>query len=596
MPRPIRLRKPPSAPSATVKTTTAATTTAAKKGTTTTTTVVTKSRTTRSGTKDIPDHNHSVGLPTPSSEDAPPKKSTPAKKISTRVAAVTKRATRSKVTTNESTVHTPSPRKPTTRQRKPAAKEKASEPEPEPEPEATPVPTPRLPAALSPPPPSSPEIQVPASSDAENHSPQHFASSPPVLPSTPPRVKRRVVLEFDSDAGYSPPPAKQNSAERPRLRELQPVSLEPLDSVLPQNAQEEEETDDTTDPRASPTPKRGRKSGFLPPPSDEDYENEIPTSAQPSRRVIPPPTGGVSFFVEGVEEAFVIYSDPKSPTPSLPLVGTIDDTMRPPESSPEPTPVQRKRRSSGAVVDSDEDVDTGDVEDEAELAADRKGKKRRGKTQKEKVGVMLTSALMDLLPRRKRNTRNGPVDEFEILSTSEENQEEEREDEDSESEDELSKPAGRTTRSGRNAKVAAKTTKAKGKRTAGVAGKGLTEKVNAKTKGKGKARATSVAPAAVTKSAWGKPLVGKPGKTYARRSIGSEKENDSPNKNRGRGEQENETGSSSDTVVIGDGVVEKQGRRKLKEVAEKFKEVDRWELEFEDVSQKSLEVESEGGR
>lgn len=287
------------------------------------------------------------------------------------------------------------------------------------------------------------------------------------------------------------------------------------------------------------------------------------------RRVQPPPTGGIGFFVDGVEEEFIIYSDPKSPTPSLPPAGTIDDTMRPPESSPAPTPVkQRKRRSSGAVVDSDEDINSGDVEDEAD---DRRKKKTRSKTQKErgKVGAMLTSALIDLLPRRKKSTRSAPVDEFEILSTSEENQEE-----DVESGDELSRPTGRTTRSGRNAKPAKK-------------GKGLAEKGNSKTKGKGKAVAKSVA---VTKSAWTRPLAGK---TYARRSIGSEKENDSPNK-MAQEEESGETGSSSDTVVVGDGVVEKQGRRKLKEVAEKFKEVDRWELEFEDVSAGSLEASEEG--
>lgn len=282
----------------------------------------------------------------------------------------------------------------------------------------------------------------------------------------------------------------------------------------------------------------------------------------------PPPTGGIGFFVDGVEEEFIIYSDPKSPTPSLPPAGTMDDTMRPPESSPAPTPVkQRKRRSSGAVVDSDEDINSGDVEDEAD---DRRKKKTRSKTQKEKgkVGAMLTSALIDLLPRRKKSTRSGPVDEFEILSTSEENREED------ESGDELSRPTGRTTRSGKNAKPAKK-------------GKGLAEKGNSKTKGKGKAAAKSVA---VTKSAWTRPLAGR---TYARRSVGSEKENDSPNK-MAQEEESGETGSSSDTVVVGDGVVEKQGRRKLKEVAEKFKEVDRWELEFEDVSAGSLEASEEG--
>lgn len=577
MPRPIRLRKPPSAPSATTPATTATATATATATTATkkTQTNTTKSRTTRSGIKDIPGQQPSASLLTPSSDDVPTKK--PSTKP-----AVAKRSTRSKVPTNEP-VASPSPRKqPTTRIRK------STKAAPEVLKEATPTPL-RPAPSLSPLPPSSPDIQVPASSDAENHSPRHFASSPPPLLSTPPRTKRRVVLEFDSDAGYSPPPtARPTSAERPRLRELQPVSLEPFDSLLPENVGEGNETDDTIDPRASPTPKRGRKLGFTP--TTEDYDEEPPTSAQPPRRALPPPTGGVGFFIDGEESEFIIYSDPGSPAHSLPPAGIMDDNMRPPESSPAPTPIkQRKRRSSGAVVDSDED-DGADSQDETELAAGRGGKKRKGKAvkEKQKVRLMPTSALMDLLPRRKRNTRAGPVDEFDILSTSEENQE----DEDTVgngSEDELSKPSGRNTRSGRGAKKpAAKAVKGKGKILTATSGKG----VAVKEKGKGKV----IAPAAVTKNAWSKPLSGRPGKTYARRSTGgSEKENDSPNKVRGGRDrvEKGGDGNSSDTVVIADGIVEKAGRRKLKEVVEKFKEVDRWEMEFEDLSPRSLEVGSE---
>lgn len=572
MPRPIRLRKPPSAPSATTAaaTTTTTTTTAAKKAPANTI----KSRITRSGIKDISDHQFSVDILVPSSDDVP------AKKSSSRP-VVAKRSTRSRVV--DEPAASPSPRKqPATRIRK--SKKVA----PEFTKEATP--TPLLPAPSLSPLPSSPEIQVPASSDAENHSPRHFASSPPPLLSTPPRTKRRVVLEFGSDAGYSPPPptVRPTSAERPRLRELQPVSLEPFDSLLPENVREGDETDDTIDPRASPTPKRGKKLGLTP--AAEDYEDEPPTSAQPPRRALPPPTGGVGFFVDGEESEFIIYSDPGSPTPSLPPAGIMDDNMRPPESSPAPTPVkQRKRRSSGAVVDSDED--NGDSQDETELAAGRGGKKQKGKTAKEKqkVRLMPTSALMDLLPRRKRNTRASPVDEFDILSTSEDSHEQDEDTRENGSEDELSKLSGRNTRSGRGAKrPAAKAVKGKGKVLTVASGKG----VAAKGKGKG------IASAAVTKNAWSKPLSGKPGKTYARRSTGSEKENDSPNMVRGSrgGRDQAEKGSdgdSSDTIVVADGVVEKNGRRKLKEVVEKFKEVDRWEMEFEDLSPRSLEVGSE---
>lgn len=398
------------------------------------------------------------------------------------------------------------------------------------------------------------------------------------MPSTPLQAKprRRVVLEFGSDAGYSPPPAKLTSAERPRLRELQPLSLEPLEDNPPNDEDESE------DPRASPTPKRGPRSGFR-----VIEDEEPPTSAQPERHgPAPKPAGGIGFYVPGNEETFIIYSDPKSPTPSLPPASTLDDTMRPPESSPSTTPVKtRKRRSSGAVVDSDEDAaQQADIEDEAEVAADRKGKRR--KAQAEKLRLMKTDDLRDLLPRRKRNTKNVEKDEFDVLSTSEDTIESE---EAEESADELSRPAGRTTRSGRaGKKTVAKTTK-------------KSKKAPAKSAPK-RSHTTPAKNAAVnlTKSAWSKPLPGasvRVGKTYTRKSLSSEKENDSPVRNR-KGSAVNvgavSSSGSEETVVIADGVVEKSGRRKLKEVVEKFKEVDRWEMEFEDVSPRSLEVSEEG--
>lgn len=304
--------------------------------------------------------------------------------------------------------------------------------------------------------------------------------------------------------------------------------------------------------------------------------------------MLPPPTGGVGFFIDGEENEFIIYSDPGSPIPLPPIVG-IDDNMRPPESSPAPTPIkQRKRRSSGAVVDSDEDNNT-ESQDDAELAAGRGEKKRKAKAVKvrEKVRLMPTSALMDLLPRRKRNTRVELLDEFDILSTSEENREEEDDEEDTGkngSVDELSKPLGRTRGGGTKKPATKGKGKGKGKTPAATSGKGI----SAKEKGKGK----TIAPAAVTKNTWSKPLSGRTGKTYARRSIGSEKENDSPNKVRGSRDQGND-GNGSDASVVADRIVEKTGRKKLEAVVEKFKEVDRWEMEFEDLSPRSLEVGSD---
>lgn len=237
-------------------------------------------------------------------------------------------------------------------------------------------------------------------------------------------------------------------------------------------------------------------------------------------------------------------------------------------------------------MDSDEDSNTG-LQDEVEIAEGRGEKKRKAKVVKarEKVRLMPTSALMDLLPRRKKSVRVD-LDEFDILSTSEENREEENEEDtgNNGSADELSK--GRARRSRSTKKPAAKG-KGKGKTSAATSGKGI----SAKEKGKGK----TIAPAAITKNTSSKPLLGRTGKTYARRSIGSEKENELPNKVRGSRDNGN-SGNSSDAIVVADGIVEGNGRKKLNEQREKFEEVDKWEMEFEDLSPRSLEVSDQSGR
>lgn len=230
-------------------------------------------------------------------------------------------------------------------------------------------------------------------------------------------------------------------------------------------------------------------------------------------------------------------------------------------------------------MDSDEDSNT-ELQDDLEIAEGRSEKKRKAKVVKarEKVRLMPTSALMDLLPRRKK--RAEMIDEFAILSTSEENREEDEEDTGNNgSADELSK--GRT-RSGRSTRKPAAKAKGKGKTSVATSGKGI----SAKEKGKGK----TIAPAAVTKGVWSKSLSGRTGKTYARRSIGSEKENELSDKVRDHGNSEN----SRDAIVVAD--IEKTGRKKLRDQANKFKEVDKWELEFEDLSPRSLEVSDQSGR
>lgn len=334
-----------------------------------------------------------------------------------------------------------------------------------------------------------------------------------------------MVLEFGSDAGYSPPPpSRPTSAQRPRLRELQPLSLEPLDGA---DSEGEAECENGA---ASPTPKRGRRNGFANVSVDGEREG----------------AHGQEFWMPGDEEAFTIYSDPKSP-PRLPSASApeeLDDTMRPPESSPPPPPPtrgMRKRRSSGAIVDEEEDVAEADggVEDGADK--DRKGKRRKAAAAAAKT--MTTADLRGLLPRRRRVVEH-ERDEFDVISTSEDAVESESDG------DELARPVTRK-KAAATAKAGAKGTKAKKK----VA------------------------------------------RTYAR----AEKENDSPNRAAATAASAAAAAESSgdETVVAGGGGVEDAGRvrRSMKEVVRKFKEVDKWEMEFEDVSQGSLERgSSEGGR
>lgn len=427
----------------------------------------------------------------------------------------------------------------------------------------TPVPAPvPAPVRVSSTPPSveasrlSPEILVPASSDAENHTPlsSHYASSPPAITPTTPVRRRRVALEFTADAGYTPPRARPGSAERPRLRELGPETLEPLDTLLDGFDDEFEGP-----PPPSPTPKRmstwrySESSRHALPIDDED----APTSAQPERRV-----GSPTYLQKGKspaipapaseeDDVFTIYSDPRSLSPALPSnsnIRELEEVARPPISSSEPPSPQKgkKRRSSGAVVDSDEDVLQVQV---TAPAPNTRGGKRR-KQQLEKLKSMKTDDLRDLLPRRRR--RAAEKDEFDITTTTPSSPES--------SSDELSMP--------------------KHSRRGGKKKNPPPPPTHSAKKGK--------APAGITKSAWSRPLVPGVSKKYGRKSTGSEKENQSPNRQRKAlavGNLSDEEGSSSSaTTTIADGALHKEGRKKLQLVAEKFKEVDQWEMEFEDVS------------
>lgn len=534
---------------------------------------------------------------------SPPKRSTRA----------TANPTTTSTTIEEVTHETPSPKKPTRATTKVSLHKKqksnsrvAAAP---PTPEITPL---------------SPEIQVPASSDAENHSPAgspHFASSPPAIMGTAPRddeeglttptqtkgksgKQKRVSLEFAEDEGYTPPRARPSSAERPRLRELGVESLEPLDRLpgIDENdvASSGGFTGDDEDEPASPTPKRANKWKLSQLAEEEEEEtgeeadlednDEVPTSAQPEQQHRKKRFGSPFQFQTGkkkdtfptatvtameVEDmTFAIYSDPNTPSPTLPDTTSareLDEIMRPPVSSspaPESPQHSRKRRSSSAGIGSDDEA-SDRVEEHRDKT--RGGKRRRQAVSRSKLAaaskqkVLQTEDLRGLLPKRKGRGRPTEKDEFDLLPSEEEGEEED--------EDELSKPAKRKSKP--------------------------TKKSKSKAKSKSTAPTTT---AKITKSAWSRPLVPAAAaaattakKTYARKSTGSGKENEAPRVNKGRndkgpGEEEDEedetaaTTTSGTVVELADGILGKEGRRKLRDAAEKFRVVDAWEMEFEDVS------------
>ena len=55
-----------------------------------------------------------------------------------------------------------------------------------------------------------------------------------------------------------------------------------------------------------------------------------------------------------------------------------------------------------------------------------------------------------------------------------------------------------------------------------------------------------------------------------------------------------ESSEPPSSIVIGDAVVKGEGRKKLEDIKKKFKQVDSWEMEFEDVSQHTLDGELTG--
>ncbi|KAF8245634.1 hypothetical protein K440DRAFT_634005 [Wilcoxina mikolae CBS 423.85] len=104
----------------------------------------------------------------------------------------------------------------------------------------------------------------------------------------------------------------------------------------------------------------------------------------------------------------------------------------------------------------------------------------------------------------------------------------------------------------------------------------------ATTKKTTKSKSTTSAKAKATNNAWTRPLTRPSAKTYTKKPL----DNSANEPIELGGEEGNSKVPSSDsdpasTIEMGDGVVGKAGRKKLKELKKKFEQVDEWKLEFE---------------
>lgn len=298
---------------------------------------------------------------------------------------------------------------------------------------------------------------------------------------------------------------------------------------------------------------------------EEEGEDDIiaAISLPPLRKELERPAGGHAFHIGSQE--FMIYSDPKSksstPDQETPKA-TQNEFNRPPLSvSSSPSP-DRKRRSSDAGLDGEAGLTA------VEATAPKKRSRRAAKTTKtaakgtrpkatrSQKNKSSTTTLRDLLPPRKKTKKSRDILEF---PASEEEGEE----------DHLAK--SRKTK----ASAAAKRTADKGKKTANAKGK------SAKT-------TQTKAPTGVKET---------PVRTYTKKALDNSANepiadgNDDGNDAGRSGLSEQPSDSTCSGSVHVHLVTDKEARHKLKELRKKFREVDQWPLEFEDVSVPSSEAE-----
>lgn len=213
----------------------------------------------------------------------------------------------------------------------------------------------------------------------------------------------------------------------------------------------------------------------------------------------------------------------------------------------------RKRNSDGVAkpVEVEERSPSPDLEEEEEeeqVEEVNTRSKRRRRNQEKPAAYLPTSALQSLLPRR----RQAGSAKAALNIDSEGNSQDTNESDDMElnsDEDELAAP--RNVRRGRAKKQAKSTAK------------------NSRTKAS--ASKTQSKPAA---AAAAEPSKSKAKKTYSRKSLNNAEQE--------KGDAE-EDADGTELPEVKE-IIDEKSREKLKEVAQKFKEVDEWELEFDTVS------------
>ncbi|KAI5781186.1 hypothetical protein EDC01DRAFT_666573 [Geopyxis carbonaria] len=368
------------------------------------------------------------------------------------------------------------------------------------------------------------------------------------VPRTPPPQQAPTIAESVS-------PTQSSNAENhepqpmPSLTSSPPIMMAPLAQSTPKNiraqrSQSIEVFEFGSDQGYTPPPPQSRPASTqrprlaalepdtLEPLSDPEPDVDLEAEPTPRRKsqryyadIEEGQPQGRPFFIGPDQEPFMIYSDPKSPTtPPKSHSPTIDSDLD--------DTLRQPPQSSSPTPRKRRSSDATITADDPSPARAKRQKKpaTRGKKALADPATVKTDDLRSLLPRRRRTAKQQQKDIFDLTTSSSHDMT------DDSDQDELSWSA-RSAAAKRRAAVAKKAAK-------------HAKKTHAKT--------------------------------YQRKSDGIVVDDDEEG---GEEAEDVATPSSDDTGVV---VVDKKGQRKLEQMKAKFQEVDKWGLDFEDVSVGSL--------